>query len=689
MNQRRLLPTDSDLAHADGPTTSGFLRSIDWVWASVAMLGAFLLLLSAFLPLWVMELKAPQYPQGLELTAYGTRMEGDLSEINILNHYVGIRPIEPDSVRELALFPFALGAIIALLLFAGFKPRWHRLPVRWMATAGVWLFPIGFLVDLQWWLYDSGHNLNETAAIRIEEFTPKVIGTTRILNFQTETMVSWGWWCMAAAALLATFGPITIRFLRDAWANTAELPSGTKTALGIFLAPIIVMGAPGGNQSQAPTSVNGYSIMAAIDAASPGDTVVVPPGFYNEQLVIEKSITLIGEGMPVIDGGGLGNVVEIRAENVTFRGFIVQNTSMARSQEPTGILIVADGALIEDNIVRDVLYGIYLKGSHNHVIRGNTISSLVDFPPQLRGHGLYLWNTMHNVIEENIVHDAKDGIFLGFTYFTEIRRNELSGLRFGIHYMYADDNSIKENIITLSEAGAVIMYSRRVTVEGNVFSYASGASAFGMLLKDVDDLTIRANLIHHNRLGIVMEGAPLQPESFVRLEQNLIAYNQIALELSTTTDAEFSGNNFTGNLRQVRPTGGDISGKNTWSINGRGNYWDDYVGYDTDGDGIGDLPYRNEGTFESLIEKNEALRAFQYTFAQSTLDLTARWFPLYEAEPRITDPAPLMKPTISLNSDAGGSAVFKTIAIAALLMSAPLTIALLARRSLQLEAQPC
>ncbi|HMO55175.1 MAG TPA: hypothetical protein PJ994_11765, partial [Tepidiformaceae bacterium] len=155
----------------------------DYVWLSCSLLAAALLAVACFLPLWKMTLLAPQYPAGLELVAYGYTMEGDLGEINALNHYVGIKPIEPENVFELQAFPFAMAAVIALLIAAGFAPSWRGLPLRWGARALAFAVPAGFLIDLQWWLYRYGHDLDPTAPLRIPEFTPNVIGTTRIINF--------------------------------------------------------------------------------------------------------------------------------------------------------------------------------------------------------------------------------------------------------------------------------------------------------------------------------------------------------------------------------------------------------------------------------------------------------------------------------------------------------------------------
>lgn len=195
----------------------------DLLWLACSLLAAVMLAASAWLPLWTMELRAPQYPHGLELTAYGTTLEGDLQEVNTVNHYVGVRPISTDDIPELALFPYLLGALVgALLLGSVFARHWLlRLALR----LGVWGFAVGFLVDLQWWLYRSGHDRNADAPYRIEDFTPRVLGGTRVVNFDSETMVASGYWLILGAALLLSFGPPLIRFLVASWRNTGDAGS--------------------------------------------------------------------------------------------------------------------------------------------------------------------------------------------------------------------------------------------------------------------------------------------------------------------------------------------------------------------------------------------------------------------------------------------------------------------------------
>ena len=161
-----------------------------------ALGAAALIALSTQLPLWTMKMEAPQYRKGLFLNAYGTGMTGDIRELNILNHYIGMPPIEAPAF-ETAMFPIGI-AVLVVLALASPLHRWiRRLAV--FATASV---PLVILADLQWRLYTFGHSLNPKAPIRLKPFTPLVIGETEMGNFESHAMVSWGFACLVVAALL-------------------------------------------------------------------------------------------------------------------------------------------------------------------------------------------------------------------------------------------------------------------------------------------------------------------------------------------------------------------------------------------------------------------------------------------------------------------------------------------------------
>ncbi|MFN8559483.1 MAG: nitrous oxide reductase family maturation protein NosD [Dehalococcoidia bacterium] len=628
---------------------------------------AALIAFAAFQPLWRLELVAPQYPKGLFITAYGYDMRGDVQEINALNHYVGLRAVDPRTVIELDLFPWAVAAMVALLVVGAFLFRGR---LRLLSALAAWSLPVFMLADLQYWLHTYGHNINPDAALDLPPFTPKVIGTTQVMNFHSITTVTWAFWLLVAAALLVSAAPPFLRWLRASWANTGQSArAGASMAALALLLPALA------GHALAPRAAAADSVAAAIARAEPGATVTIPSGVYRERLVIDKPITLIGAGAPVIDAGGAGDVILITAEGVTVRGFVVQGSGRSVSDEPAAIRIRANRATIEDNRIRDALYGITVEESNGHVLRGNQIEGILDFPAERRGHGFYLHYSTDNLIEGNELRQVKDGILLTFTERTAIRHNTVTHVRYGIHYMYAKFIDMEDNIFTENITGGVLMYSNDITMTRNEFSHnRSAASGYGLAFKDVDNILLVDNMIHHNNMGLALEGSPFTPGAYVTVRDNFVSLNRVAVGMFTTTNVGFSGNTFAGNLRQVEAASGNLESKNQWSDAGRGNYWDDYQGYDADGDGVGDLTYRYAGTFAALVEKNAALRAYDFTLARTALDMAARWFPTQRPVVRASDAHPLMAPTRTLPRQAGGGVRAAAAGVMAALTAVPLAV---------------
>lgn len=147
------------------------------------MAATMLLLFSLLLPYWVLRLNAPQFPDGLTITAYVNRLEGDVGELEGLNHYVGLGSFEDAAVLERSVAVFAILGLVALLIAALYiHSRWVL-----VLTLPALLFPIVFLIDLQYWLYDFGHNLDPLAplAAAVGEFTPPILGPAEIAQFDT------------------------------------------------------------------------------------------------------------------------------------------------------------------------------------------------------------------------------------------------------------------------------------------------------------------------------------------------------------------------------------------------------------------------------------------------------------------------------------------------------------------------
>src|SRR5579884_226517 len=298
-----------------GVVPTALFRRIEWDRVVAALVAAVLLIVALGLPVWKMTLLAPQYPGGLHMTAYGDRFEGDVREINILNHYIGMKPIDQNDVPELNLFRPGLIVLAIVLLVLAVLPLPHWLKV--VEGFAIWALPIGLVLDLQWWLYRYGHNLNPHAPLRMPAFTPHVVGTTKVMNFHNEASFGAGFWLLVAAALAISLLPSLLRAL---W----ELPRwfGAGAATAVLMAVLLT----GGGRAQAAPARPVQQIADAIAQADPGATIHVAPGVYHGQLVIDKPIVLEGDGGAVIDGDGLGDVVVVKADDVEIHRFTIRDS---------------------------------------------------------------------------------------------------------------------------------------------------------------------------------------------------------------------------------------------------------------------------------------------------------------------------------------------------------------------------
>jgi nitrous oxidase accessory protein len=595
-----------------------------------ALGAAALIALSAQLPLWSMKMEAPQYRHGLFLHAYGTGMTGDLRELNILNHYIGMPPIEAPEF-ETSMFLPGIAALIVLCLASPLH-RWIR-RIAVLATAAV---PFVILADLQWRLYLFGHTLNPKAPIRLKAFTPLVIGESHMGNFESEAMVSWGFVCLVAAAMLLWIGGrLSRRFERPAAATIGRHVPAVAALLTLVAA------------SAAPASGGPADLLQArLDAAPRGSTVHVHRGTYGGPIVVRGPLTVLGEPGAIIDGGGHGSVVTIAGDEVVFRGFVVRNSGREVTEEAAGIKISGNRHRIESNDVHDVYFGVHIGDGAGSIVADNRIA-----PGQRHGarpgHGITAWHVRDSVFRNNDISDARDGIYLSFTDRVVVAGNTVTGCRYGLHSMYSHDATFENNDATANLLGAALMMSDRLVFRGNrIRNHRQGSAAYGVLLKDIGRLDAKNNEITSNRIGIYAESVPTDPSHEALFTRNLIAGNEVGLALQSTAALTVTGNRIAENLTDVRPLGRQLSSGMRWSRDGRGNSWGRYRGYDADRDGIGDVPYRLEDAMDALIRRNPLIQAFLYTPAHLAVEAAARMFPLYRQAPVLVDDRPLMSTSV-------------------------------------------
>jgi nitrous oxidase accessory protein len=392
------------------------------------------------------------------------------------------------------------------------------------------------------------------------------------------------------------------------------------------------------------------SLPDALAAARPGDVIRLGPGLYTGNLVIHTPITIEGEGRPVIRGSGSGSVISVLADACTLHGLVIEHSGNMLSDEDSGILLKSNGNRIESNEMRDVLYGIYLYHSDRNVVARNTIRGRPELGLGERGAGIHVWNSSENRIEDNLIRDTRDGMYLQNAYRSAIRRNRAFDLRYGLHYMFSDDNVFEDNVFHDSVAGAAIMYSKRISLRRNAFVRNRRFSAFGILFQDSDDCIAENNTVADNGVGLFLEALRNS-----KIRANLIASNDTAMQVFMSASRNtFEQNNFVANLSPIQMIGSRTD--NAWNGATAGNYWSDYDGYDLNGDGIGDVPHRIENVFAHLEGDRPRLRLFFSSPAAQALAYAERNFPVLQASEEI-DRLPLMKPahTASPYPDVGRS----------------------------------
>lgn len=374
-----------------------------------------------------------------------------------------------------------------------------------------------------------------------------------------------------------------------------------------------------------------------VEALQTSDHVVVRPGTYRGHFTIDRPLVLEGIGMPVLDGGGKGTILVVNAPDVTVKGFELRGSGVEPEQDHGGIILNAPRARVEGNRFRDVLFGIVVNRADDSFLVGNDLESKSEFDLGRKGDAVRVWYSQRVTIEGNVTRNARD---LVAWYSSELtfRANEVSGGRYGVHFMYSNGSLVEGNHLHHNSVGIYTMYSSDMKLLDNRVESCRGASGYGLGFKDAERVHASGNVLIDNRAGMFLDSTPE-----CRLEGNVLAFNDVGMAMFPSVQgATFSGNTFYENAEQVSLEGAGEQ-KNNHFV---GNYWSDYAGCDLDGDGRGDQPYRSQKLFENLADRDPNLRLFSGTLAQHALDGAARMFPLVSPQPKLEDAAPLMNPPV-------------------------------------------
>ena len=287
---------------------------------------------------------------------------------------------------------------------------------------------------------------------------------------------------------------------------------------------------------------------------------------------------------------------------------------------------------ISNNKVEEGFFGIYLAHVTGCRVERNVLTAN-GRTEATSGNGIHLWTSTGVTISNNVVSGYRDGIYFEFVHGTEVRNNISEGnLRYGLHFMYSDDCRYIGNTFRRNGSGVAVMYTRRVEMIGNRFENNWGSSAYGLLLKEIEDSKVEHNVFSENTTGLLADGA-----DHLIATHNVFVRNGWAVKVGGSTDgARFSANDFIGNTFDVS------TNSNSPSTTFSDNYWDAYRGYDLNRDGVGDVPYPPVRLFAVIVERAPQAIIMLRSQLVSVLDAVERAMPSLTPE-LFVDPRPSMR----------------------------------------------
>lgn len=380
------------------------------------------------------------------------------------------------------------------------------------------------------------------------------------------------------------------------------------------------------------------SLQTLVDQTPSGGVLIPPPGVYHGMVVVDRPMVIDGMGKVIVDGDNQGSVLWIKTSGVTLRGLTIMGSGESLDQLDAGIRIEGDRNQIEQNDLRHVLFGMVLKQANENRVQNNRIRSK-DLPLSQRGDGLRLWYAGFNRIEGNRFTEIRD-ISLANSGHNRLSNNHLEGGRVAVHMVFSPRTLIDGNRFSNTLNGVVAINSDGLQVRQNRIMHVLDGSGAAVSLKETNAALVFGNDIIHCGVGILSD-SPNHPINRIALVHNRIAHNITGISFYGERGGHWIQDNaFEKNLNHALVYGTGIPLGNDWWQ----NYWDDYEGFDRDGDGIGDFPHEVHTHADRIWLENPMASFFRKSPVLELLDFLERLAPFAIPELHLRDLAPRMGP---------------------------------------------
>lgn len=376
------------------------------------------------------------------------------------------------------------------------------------------------------------------------------------------------------------------------------------------------------------------TIVDAIESSKNGDVVLVHKAIYKEgNIVVDKSITIKGLDLPILDGESKTEILTVIADDVTIEGLQIQNVGTSYLEDRAGLRIrKSKNFIIKNNVLLNTFFGIYLEHSSDGVVEGNQLIGEAELEMS-SGNAIHLWYCKRIKIRKNLVQHHRDGIYLEFVDHSIVEQNvSENNLRYGLHFMFSNNDDYYKNEFRRNGAGVAVMFSKKINMKNNLFEYNWGKAAYGLLLKEIYDAEIENNIFKENTIGIFVEGS-----TRINYHSNEFLNNGWALKISGgCLNNEVVNNNFVSNTFDL-----SISKSNDENKFDK-NYWSDYSGYDLDRNGIGDIPYRPVKLFNYVVNQTPEATVLLRSLFVDIINFSEKVSPVFTPK-NVVDNEPLMK----------------------------------------------
>jgi nitrous oxidase accessory protein len=380
------------------------------------------------------------------------------------------------------------------------------------------------------------------------------------------------------------------------------------------------------------------SVAEAVRTAPAWARVVVRAGVYREPpIVVERPLTLVGEGRPRLEATQPASLIRVTADDVTVAGLVLAGVPASHVEDRAAVRFEGVRRCVAQDLeIVAAPYGIYASQTADcrivgNVVRGAGVGAAATEHRAI-GNAIHLWNAQRMTVADNVVTGHRDGLYFEFVQDTTIIRNRSAGnARYGLHFMFSHRCTYRDNRFTGNGAGVAVMYTREVTMAANTFEANRGPTAYGLLLKDISDSTLDDNVLADNTVGLLIEGG-----GRLAVRRNRFRGNGWAVKLmANSPQNRFEGNVFEGNSFDLatnsRATLAEV----------RGNWWDRYTGYDLNRDGRGDVPFRPVRLFSLIVASHPPSVVLMRSAFVDLLDAAERALPVLTPE-TLVDAQPLM-----------------------------------------------